>query len=488
MNRIIINVNNFQKRAAIIEEGRVVEVLTEREDESNIIKNIYKGRVANVLPGMESAFVDIGLEKNSFLFVDDLREFEEKYLNGIVNSGKPIEDLLTVGDKVVVQVLNVPRGTKGARVTTNFTIPGKYLVLMPNSDHIAISKKIKDEDERARLQEIFEEIKPAKMGVIIRTAAQGKSVYHFEKEISYLVKKWEDIEKKIVKAKIGEVLYNDNSIVTTILRDILSNDIDELVVDNEEVYWEIIDYINAFSENNFKTKVKLFDENRDIFDEYNVNKEIQKALDKNVWLDCGGYLVIEKTEALVSIDVNTGKNTGSFNLEKTVLNTNLDAAREIPKQLRLRNLSGIIIIDFIDMKLQEDKDLVLQQLDAELKKDRTKNNIVHFTDLGLVEMTRKRVGRNLSYFYEEECPMCHGKGKIKSVDSIIEDVIKDFKKAAEEKDIKKIKITSSKRVINKIKEIYYDIMTDYLKSRGKELSLSSEEINNITGYDIFLEK
>ncbi|MBS5037484.1 MAG: Rne/Rng family ribonuclease [Fusobacterium sp.] len=488
MNRIIINVNNFQKRAAIIEEGRVVEVLTEREDESNIIKNIYKGRVANVLPGMESAFVDIGLEKNSFLFVDDLREFEEKYLNGIVNSGKPIEDLLTVGDKVVVQVLNVPRGTKGARVTTNFTIPGKYLVLMPNSDHIAISKKIKDEDERARLQEIFEEIKPAKMGVIIRTAAQGKSVYHFEKEISYLVKKWEDIEKKIAKAKIGEVLYNDNSIVTTILRDILSNDIDELVVDNEEVYWEIIDYINAFSENNFKTKVKLFDENRDIFDEYNVNKEIQKALDKNVWLDCGGYLVIEKTEALVSIDVNTGKNTGSFNLEKTVLNTNLDAAREIPKQLRLRNLSGIIIIDFIDMKLQEDKDLVLQQLDAELKKDRTKNNIVHFTDLGLVEMTRKRVGRNLSYFYEEECPMCHGKGKIKSVDSIIEDVIKDFKKAAEEKDIKKIKITSSKRVINKIKEIYYDIMTDYLKSRGKELSLSSEEINNITGYDIFLEK
>ena len=488
MNRIIINVNNFQKRAAIIEEGRVVEVLTEREDESNIIKNIYKGRVANVLPGMESAFVDIGLEKNSFLFVDDLREFEEKYLNGIVNSGKPIEDLLTVGDKVVVQVLNVPRGTKGARVTTNFTIPGKYLVLMPNSDHIAISKKIKDEDERARLQEIFEEIKPAKMGVIIRTAAQGKSVYHFEKEISYLVKKWEDIEKKIAKAKIGEVLYNDNSIVTTILRDILSNDIDELVVDNEEVYWEIIDYINAFSENNFRTKVKLFDENRDIFDEYNVNKEIQKALDKNVWLDCGGYLVIEKTEALVSIDVNTGKNTGSFNLEKTVLNTNLDAAREIPKQLRLRNLSGIIIIDFIDMKLQEDKDLVLQQLDAELKKDRTKNNIVHFTDLGLVEMTRKRVGRNLSYFYEEECPMCHGKGKIKSVDSIIEDVIKDFKKAAEEKDIKKIKIISSKRVINKIKEIYYDIMTDYLKSRGKELSLSSEEINNITGYDIFLEK
>ena len=488
MNKIVINVNSFQKRAAIIEEGRVVEVLTEREDESNIIKNIYKGRVANVLPGMESAFVDIGLEKNSFLFVDDLREFEEKYLNGIVNSGKPIEDLLNVGDKVVVQVLNVPRGTKGARVTTNFTIPGKYLVLMPNSDHIAISKKIKDEEERARLQEIFEEIKPPKMGVIIRTAAQGKSVFHFEREISYLVKKWEDIEKKIHKAKVGEVLYNDNSVVTTILRDILSNDIDELIVDNEEVYWEIIDYINAFSENNFKTKVKLFDKDRDIFDEYNVNREIEKALDKVAWLDCGGYLVIEKTEALVSIDVNTGKNTGSLNLERTVLNTNLDAAREIPKQLRLRNLSGIIIIDFIDMKLQEDKDLVLQQLDAELKKDRTKNNIVHFTDLGLVEMTRKRVGRNLSYFYEEECPRCHGKGKVKSVDAIIEDIIKDFKEVAHEKDIRKITIKSSDRVIKKIKDVYYEIMVDFLKNKGKELILSAEEISNLTGYDIYLSK
>lgn len=487
MNRIIINVNNFQKRAAIIEEGRVVEVLTEREDESNIIKNIYKGRVANVLPGMESAFVDIGLEKNSFLFVDDLREFEEKYLNGIVNSGKPIEDLLTVGDKVVVQVLNVPRGTKGARVTTNFTIPGKYLVLMPNSDHIAISKKIKDEDERARLQEIFEEIKPAKMGVIIRTAAQGKSVYHFEKEISYLVKKWEDIEKKIAKAKIGEVLYNDNSIVTTILRDILSNDIDELVVDNEEVYWEIIDYINAFSENNFKTKVKLFDENRDIFDEYNVNKEIQKALDKNVWLDCGGYLVIEKTEALVSIDVNTGKNTGSYNLEETVVNTNVEAAREIPRQLRLRNFGGIIIIDFIDMRVEEDKVRVIEELEKNLQKDRIKNNIVHFTDLGLVEMTRKRTGKPLAYYYQEVCPYCNGTGKVKSQDALVHELIKEIKLSSDDRDISKIKVVLSKRLKDSFTEVYFDIMREYLKNKGKSIELEVG-INNDTQYEIILVK
>ena len=485
MNRIIINVNDFQKRAAIIEEDKVVEIFNERNDESNIIKNIYKGKVANVLPGMESAFVDIGLEKNSFLYIDDLREFEEKYLNGIVNSNKAIEELLTVGDKVVVQVLSVPRGNKGARVTTNFTIPGKYLVLMPNNDHLAISKKIKDEDERKRLEDIFKEIKPAKMGVIIRTAAEGKSIHHFEREMVYLVKKWEEIERRIKRAKTGEILYNDNDIVTTILRDVLNNSVDELIVDNEKIYLDIIDYINAFSESNITTKIKLYTGEKDIFQEYGVDSEIERALKKEVWLDCGGYLVIEKTEALVSIDVNTGKNTGSYNLERTVLNTNLEAAREIPRQLRLRNLSGIIIIDFIDMKLQEDKELVLQQLDAELKRDRIKNNIVHFTDLGLVEMTRKRVGRNLSYFYEEECPFCSGKGKIKSSESLAFEIIREIKQVANEKDISKIYIRARREVINLIKDSYFDMLSEYLNLRKKEFILEEKDTWN---YEITLGK
>ncbi|WP_300328352.1 Rne/Rng family ribonuclease [Fusobacterium sp.] len=485
MNKIVISVNDFQRRAAILEDEKVVEIFNERNDESNIIKNIYKGKVANVLPGMESAFVDIGLEKNSFLYVDDLREFEEKYLNGIVNSNKPIEDLLTVGDQVVVQVLSVPRGNKGARVTTNFTIPGKYLVLMPNNDHLAISKKIKDESERKRLEEIFKEIKPAKMGVIIRTAAQGKSIHHFEREMVYLVKRWEEIEKRIKKAKTGELLYNDNDIVTTILRDVLNNTIDELIVDNEKVYLDIIDYINTFSENNISTRIKLYTKNKDIFQEYGVDAEIERALQKEVWLDCGGYLVIEKTEALVSIDVNTGKNTGSYNLERTVLNTNLEAAREIPRQLRLRNLSGIIIIDFIDMKLQEDKDLVIQQLDAELQRDRIKNNIVHFTDLGLIEMTRKRVGRTLSYFYEKECPICNGKGKVKSNEAIVLDILRDIKQVATEKDVNKIYIQTKKEIIKEIKNSYFDMISEYLKARKKQFILEEKDILN---YDISLGK
>ena len=458
MNQIVINIDEFQSRAAIIEDGKVVEILIEREEEGRINGSIYKGKVANVLPGMESAFVNIGLEKNGFLYVNDLREFEEKYLDGILNSSRPIGGMLNVGDDVVVQILDEPRGTKGARVTTHFTIPGKYLVLMPNNDHIAISKKIKDEKERERLESIFKEIKPENMGVIIRTAAFGKSEFHFEREIEYLVKKWEDIEKKIKGAKIGEVLYKDNGIITTVLRDIFSNDIDELIVDNEDVYWEVIDYINAFSEKTLKTKIKLYKDGKekDIFDLYGINEEIDKALNEVVWLECGGYLVIQKTEALISIDVNTGKNTGSLNLEETVVNTNIEAAKEIPRQLRLRNFGGIIIIDFIDMRVEEDKIKVLEALEKHLQKDRIKNNIVHFTDLGLVEMTRKRSGKPLAYYFQEVCPCCNGTGKIKSKDALIHELMKEIKICSEDKDISTIKVRLSKNLIESFKEIYFD--------------------------------
>ena len=489
MNQIVINIDDFQSRAAIIEDGKVVEILVEREEEGRINGSIYKGKVANVLPGMESAFVNIGLEKNGFLYVNDLREFEEKYLDGILNSNRPIEDILTVGDEVVVQILNEPRGNKGARVTTHFTIPGKYLVLMPNNDHIAISKKIKDEEERERLENIFKDIKPANMGVIIRTAAYGKSEFHFEREIEYLVKKWEDIEKKIKGAKIGEVLYKDNGIVTTVLRDIFSNDIDELIVDNEEVYWEIIDYVNAFSEKTLKTKIKLYrdSDEKEIFDLYGISEEIEKALNEVVWLECGGYLVIQKTEALISIDVNTGKNTGSYNLEETVVNTNVEAAREIPRQLRLRNFGGIIIIDFIDMRVEEDKVRVIEELEKNLQKDRIKNNIVHFTDLGLIEMTRKRTGKPLYNYFQERCPMCEGTGKIKSKDSVIHEMMTEIKECAKDEDINIIKVILSKKLKIAFKELYFDFVEDFVKNRKKKIILEENSQNDYS-YEIILMK
>lgn len=488
MNQIVINIDEFQSRAAIIEDEKVVEVLIEREEERRINANIYKGKVANVLPGMESAFVNIGLEKNAFLYVNDLREFEEKYLDGICNSERPIEDILTVGDEVVVQVLSEPRGTKGARVTTHYTIPGKYLVLMPNNNYIAISKKIKEEEERNRLEEIVRDLKPENMGVIIRTAAQGKSIFHFEREMEYLVKKWEDIEKKTSTAKIGEVLYKDNGIVATVLRDIFSNEIDELVIDNEEAYWEVIDYINAFSEKTLKTKIKLYnDDEIEIFERYGIEKEIENALKEEVRLECGGYLVIQKTEALISIDVNTGKNTGSYNLEQTVLNTNLEAAREIPRQLRLRNLGGIIIIDFIDMRLEEDKLKVLEALEQNLSKDRIKNNIVHFTDLGLIEMTRKRTGKPLYNYFQERCPMCEGTGKIKSKDSVIHEMMIEIKECAKDEDINIIKVILSKKLKIAFKELYFDFVEDFVKNRKKKIILEENSQNDYS-YEIILMK
>lgn len=488
MNQIVINIDEFQSRAAIIEDEKVVEVLIEREEERRINANIYKGKVANVLPGMESAFVNIGLEKNAFLYVNDLREFEEKYLDGICNSERPIEDILTVGDEVVVQVLSEPRGTKGARVTTHYTIPGKYLVLMPNNNHIAISKKIKEEEERNRLEEIVRDLKPENMGVIIRTAAQGKSIFHFEREMEYLVKKWGDIEKKTSTAKIGEVLYKDNGIVATVLRDIFSNEIDELVIDNEEAYWEVIDYINAFSEKTLKTKIKLYnDDEIGIFERYGIEKEIENALKEEVRLECGGYLVIQKTEALISIDVNTGKNTGSYNLEQTVLNTNLEAAREIPRQLRLRNLGGIIIIDFIDMRLEEDKLKVLEALEQNLSKDRIKNNIVHFTDLGLIEMTRKRTGKPLYNYFQERCPMCEGTGKIKSKDSVIHEMMTEIKECAKDEDINIIKVILSKKLKIAFKELYFDFVEDFVKNRKKKIILEENSQNDYS-YEIILMK
>lgn len=487
MNQIIINVDNFQTRAALLEEEKLSEMFIERNDEVRVTGNIYKGRVANVLPGMESAFVDIGLEKNAFLYVKDLREFEEKYLDGIENSNRPIEDILNVGDEVVVQILKDPRGSKGARVTTHYTIPGKYLVLMPNNDYVAISQKIKNDQERKRLEKLLKEIKPDNMGFIIRTAAEGKNELHFEREVEYLIKKWNEIEMKISQSKTGDVIYRDNELVNTVIRDIFSSKIDELVIDNEKKYWEIIDYINAFSDSSMQTKIKLYSDKRPIFDTYGIKSELENALKEVVWLECGGYLVIQRTEALISIDVNTGKNTGRMNLDETVLETNLEAAADIPRQLRLRNMSGIIIIDFIDMKNEGDKIRVTEELEQHLKKDRIKNNIIHFTDLGLVEMTRKRVGKPLSHYFQEECPCCNGTGKIKSKDSVINDIITEIKVLAEERDISTVKLKVSRELSGFFKGVYDDFTDVYLKSKGKAFKFEIDPLKNNYDYEILLE-
>lgn len=485
MKQIIINTAGIEKKACVIEDGKLVEMFVHNENKLSINGNIYVGKVENVLPGMESAFVNIGLERNSFLYVNDLREFEEKYLDGIENSDKPIEDILKKGDQVVVQILKEPRGTKGARVTTHYTVPGKYLVLMPNNDYIGISKKIKDEAERERLYNILDDIKPDSVGVIIRTDAQGKSEYEFSKEIEYLVKKWQTIEERIDDSDVGDILYEDNNLLKMILRDIFSSDVDELIIDDESVYWEAIDFISAFSSGKLQTKIKLFSENNDIFEYYNVNKQLDIALSDTVWLDCGGYIVIEKTEALISIDVNTGKNTGVHNLEETVLQTNLEAAKEIANQLRLRNLSGIIIIDFIDMKIDEDKNKLIEVFEEVLAKDRIKNNIVHFTDLGLVEMTRKRIGKTLSHNFLERCKCCNGTGYIKGANVVVEDIFNEIKSLPLD-DISTINLSCSDKLYELIIDNYKVFLEAYVEKIGKKINILKEKTRKLYDYEISL--
>lgn len=487
MKQIIIDVNGIDTQVAFVENGRLIEFFTNRDDTNRINGNIIKGKVENILPGMESAFVNIGRNKNSFLYVNDLREFEEKFLDGIKNSDRPIEEILRIGDEVVVQVIKEPRGTKGARVTTHYTIPGKYLVLMPNNDYIGISKKIKDENERERLYSILSEIKPNKVGVIIRTDAFGKDELYFEREMEYLIKKWEEIESKMSKAPIGQVLYDDDNLIKRVIRDIFNNDVDELIINDENSYWDIIDYISAFSDNSLNLKVKLYSKDKPIFEEYSIVRELNQALSTTVWLKCGGYLVIERTEALVSIDVNTGKNVGIHNLEETVVETNLEAAKEIAIQLRLRNLSGIIIIDFIDMKLEEDKLKVLEGLEKALENDRIKNNIVHFTDLGLIEMTRKRVGNPLANDFLEICPECNGLGHIKSKGTILTNIFNELKISGEEADVNRINLYLSPDMHEFIMDNYIDFIHSFMNNKKKKIKFFKEETRKNSDYELTLE-
>ena len=487
MKQIIIDVNGIDTQVAFVEDERLIEFFTNRDDKNRINGNIIKGKVENILPGMESAFVNIGRNKNSFLYVNDLREFEEKFLDGIKNSDRPIEEILRIGDEVVVQVIKEPRGTKGARVTTHYTIPGKYLVLMPNNDYIGISKKIKDETERERLYGILADIKPNKVGVIIRTDALGRDELYFEREMEYLIKKWEEIESKMNRAPIGEVLYDDNNLIKRVVRDIFNNDVDELIINDESAYWDIIDYISAFSDNSLNLKVKLYAKEKPIFEEYNILKELNQALSNTVWLKCGGYLVIEKTEALVSIDVNTGKNVGTYNLEETVCETNMEAAKEIAIQLRLRNLSGIIIIDFIDMKLEEDKLKVLEALEKALENDRIKNNIVHFTDLGLIEMTRKRVGNPLSNDFLEPCSECSGLGHVKSRGTILTNIFNELKQSSEEKDVNRINLYLSPDMHEFIMDNYIEFIQSFIKGKNKKINFFKEETRKNRDYELILE-
>ncbi|MGL6170108.1 MAG: Rne/Rng family ribonuclease [Fusobacteriaceae bacterium] len=490
MKKIVISKDDFGYKAAVLEDEKVIEILVQLNGDGETNGNIYKGKVSNVLNGIGAAFVDIGLEKNSFLYLENMKEFFNEYPKSEKREGKLIGEFIKAEQQVIVQAINEPQMNKGVRVSTEFNIPGKLLVLMPDNNNIAISKKITNVEERMRLEKLILEIKPDNMGVIIRTEAASKTVFHFEREMAYLINKWRGVEEKIEKSKVGDIVYNENDLITKICRDIFNSETKEIIINNRETYWEILNYLHAFGDGDLKRRVRLCEEEeQDIFDRYNITQVIESIMKKDAELKCGGNLVIQTTEALTSIDVNTARNIGKSNLEETIFNTNMEAAEEIPRQLALRNIGGIIIIDFIDMKNQENKTKVLEQLEKNLKKDRVKNSIVHFTDLSLVEMTRKRVGNPTASYFKKNCPVCNGTGKIKSQLALMEEILKECRTVVKDKDFSTVIIKINSELYLKLKEEYLEYIKAFLDKKGKKLKLEKfKDFKTDRFYEITLEK
>ncbi|SHJ95334.1 ribonuclease G [Anaerobranca californiensis DSM 14826] len=419
---IIISYKTNNTRVALLEEGQLVEFYTEGETNTRSVGNIYKGIVQDILPGMQAAFVNIGFSKNAFLYVGDL----------VTNGGEeqPIEKLLKKGQEIMVQISKEGIGSKGPRVTCQLTIPGRYLVLMPFNNYIGISRRIEDEGERERLKEVAEEIKDPNMGLIVRTVAQYIDKGELENDLNYLFGIWNNTLENYQNYSSPALIYNDVDLVERALRDLFDNQVDGLYIDDQEQYRKIINILKRKAKHShLLNKVRLYQSKSPIFHAFGIEKDLEKAFQRKIWLKNGSYLVIDQLEALTVIDVNTGKFVGTNNLADTVLQTNLEAVKEICRQIRLRDVSGIIIIDFIDMFREEDKELVLKYLEAEMKKDQTKGQILGITKLGLVEITRKKVRKGIYNSLQQVCPTCHGIGKTMTKSALkmfLEDKIRNY--------------------------------------------------------------
>jgi len=415
---IIVNVDTRETRVALIDNGKLVELHIEREE--RIAGSIYKSKVANVLPGMDAAFVDIGLERNAFLYAGDvLPEAGEELPLAKKDATKTvnIRDLLKVGQEVLVQVVKGPRGTKGARVSARISLPGRYLVLMPEADNIGVSRKIEDSDERERLKKIADKIRPMGFGMIVRTEAEGRGEKDLRNDLEFLLRMWNEIQEKAKVTPAPGLIHQDLSLIYKTIRDVFGSDINRMYIDSREEYEKALEVVKLTSPR-LKSRIHLYEEPEPIFQHFSIEPEIERLLKRKVWLKSGGHITIDETEALTTIDVNTGKFIGSTSLSDTILKTNLEAAAEIARQLRLRDIGGIIIIDFIDMTSAKDRNHVVQSLERALKKDRTRTKISHISPLGLVEMTRKRTGETISEVVNEPCPYCQGRGEILSPESV----------------------------------------------------------------------
>lgn len=422
---IIVDINPYQTRVVLLEDGLPSEVYIERRGRERLVGNIYKGKVQNVLPGMQAAFVDIGLERNAFLYAGDIQMDRSDFTfsgdeGEIRQAPLNIRDIVKPGQEVMVQIVKEPVGTKGARVTTNITLPGRSLVLMPSVNYVGVSRRIENEEERSRLKGMLDDIAAEhNMGVIVRTAAEGKTEEEFRSDMLFLARLWDRIRQKSRLVSAPRLIHAEEPLVFRTIRDLFTQDIKRLVINDRDFYEKILVVAGIISPQ-LRDKVQLYEDIPDMFDILGLESAIDKALSRKVWMKNGGYIIIDQTEALTTIDVNTGKYVGNTdNLQETITATNCEAAKEIARQLRLRDISGIIIVDFIDMDEIADKERVLQTLRTELQKDRTKSNVLGITQLGLVEMTRKKTRQCISHTLQSACPYCGGDGKVLSPETVV---------------------------------------------------------------------
>ena len=442
-NLLLINVEKLERRVALLEDGVLEEYNIERTSDRNIVGGIFKGKVRNIEPGLKAMFVDIGFEKNAFLhFWDALPGLDETKVERIDRgdrkskkggdgdegsrkggppkkpTSKDIPTLYPVGSEVLVQVTKGPIGTKGPRVTTNLSLAGRYLVFMPYSDQSGISRKIEDPKERDRLRKILRSLDiPEGMGVIMRTAGEGQRSRYFVRDLGLLLEQWRGIEEAMAAKRAPACLFEEPDLIDRTVRDFLTDEVDKVVCDDLAAVEHMKELVGQISSRS-KGRVEHHAEHTPVFDKYGVQRQIDDAFHRQVWLPCGGYIVFDETEALIAIDVNTGRNKGSKDMDKTILQTNLEAADEIARQLRLRNVGGLIIGDFIDMKSRKDQQLVYERMKDRMKRDKSKTHVLPLSSMGLMEMTRQRAQESLSSSVYVACPYCNGRGKVKSAMSM----------------------------------------------------------------------
>jgi len=484
---ILFNASIHEARAAVVENGVLHEVYLERASRRGLISNIYKGRVSRVLPGMQAAFIEIGLERTAFLHASDI--FDPRHEGTGIEAPRTenIRTLVAEGNEILVQVVKDPLGTKGARLTTYITLPSRHLVYMPQGRGVGVSARIEDERERERLRAAVRDglESDENAGYIVRTAAEDAPPEALRADMIYLRKLWEFVREKGLRTQPGKLVHADLPLHLRILRDLLRPEVDRVLIDHPSAYREMQEFASTFMPD-VLPRIELYAAGRPVFELHNVEEEIQKALDRKVSLKSGGYLMIDQTEAMTTIDVNTGAFVGHRNLEETIFRTNLEAAVTIARQLRLRNLGGIIIIDFIDMEEPEHRRQVIQALERALSDDHVKTNISSVSPLGLVEMTRKRTRESLEHLLCQPCPTCEGRGFVKTAETVCYEVFREIVRQARQFECQQLMVLAHQDVIERLLDEESSALGELELNTGKPIRLQTEALYAVDQYDVVL--